>query len=116
MQAGTPNAILPGRTRNLMLAGALACGVALTGCTPTEEAKPETPAPETRIEGTTDPARPGVVIYDGYEAAIVQEGDTVSSVAERVGVSATALANYNGLRETSALRPGDELVLPPAGG
>lgn len=55
----------------------------------------------------------GIVRYDGYAAAIARPGDTVASVAARAGVPAAALAAYNGLREASTVRAGDELILPP---
>lgn len=90
----------------LLLAGALAA-CAAEGSTTTA------PGSGGAVTGTPDPSRSGVVVYDGYSAAIVQEGDTVATVASRVGVPAADLAAYNGLRETSTLRAGDELVLPP---
>lgn len=64
------------------------------------------------------PDASGVISYDGYQAAIARDGDTVADVAARVGVSATELGAYNGLSASHALRAGDELVLPaaPSGG
>lgn len=56
----------------------------------------------------------GVVDYGGYSAVVAQTGDTVESMAARAGVSASALASYNGLPAGYAPRPGDELILPPA--
>jgi len=58
----------------------------------------------------------GVVAYDGYEAAVAHDGDTVSSVADRIGLSASELGAYNGLAPDHPLRDGDELVLPPRPG
>ncbi len=58
----------------------------------------------------------GIVAYDGYAAARAREGDTVQSLAARVGLSATELGAYNGLSPTHPLRAGDELVLPPRPG
>lgn len=58
----------------------------------------------------------GIVTYDGYQTARARSGDTVGSVAERVGLSATQLGAYNGLPATHALRDGDELALPPRPG
>ncbi|MEO0995389.1 MAG: LysM peptidoglycan-binding domain-containing M23 family metallopeptidase [Pseudomonadota bacterium] len=58
----------------------------------------------------------GIVAYDGYAAARAQEGDTVSTLASRVGLSASELGAYNGLAPTHQLRAGDELVLPPRPG
>jgi murein DD-endopeptidase MepM/ murein hydrolase activator NlpD len=58
----------------------------------------------------------GIITYDGYQSAIARDGDTVSTVAERIGLSATQLGAYNGLPATHQLRAGDELVLPPRPG
>lgn len=63
------------------------------------------------------PAGPGgIVSYEGYQAAVAREGDTVASVAGRIGLSATELGAYNGLTPDHRLRAGDELVLPPKPG
>jgi len=63
------------------------------------------------------PAGPGgIVSYEGYQAAVAREGDTVASVAERIGLSASELGAYNGLTPDHRLRAGDELVLPPKPG
>ena len=64
---------------------------------------------------TTPDAR-GVISYDGYQAAAARSGDTVASVAQRIGLSASELGAYNGLSPTHPLRQGDELVLPPRPG
>jgi len=58
------------------------------------------------------PDATGIVSYDGYQAAVARDGDTVASIAGRIGLSATELASYNGLSADYALRAGDELVLP----
>ncbi|HSF94986.1 MAG TPA: peptidoglycan DD-metalloendopeptidase family protein [Thermohalobaculum sp.] len=58
----------------------------------------------------------GIVSYEGYQAAVARSGDTVGSVAERIGLSATELGAYNGLQASHPLRAGDELVLPPRPG
>ncbi len=72
------------------------------------------------VAATTRPAGPdpltGVINYDGYAAAVARDGDTVQSVADRVGLSASELGAYNGLAPSHRLRPGDELVLPPRPG
>ena len=65
---------------------------------------------------STAPDARGIVAYDGYEAAVARSGDTVASVARRIGLSASELGAYNGLSPTHPLRPGDELVLPPRPG
>jgi murein DD-endopeptidase MepM/ murein hydrolase activator NlpD len=63
------------------------------------------------------PAAPGgIVSYQGYQAAVARQGDTVASVAQRIGLSASELGAYNGLQPDQPLRAGDELVLPPKPG
>jgi murein DD-endopeptidase MepM/ murein hydrolase activator NlpD len=65
---------------------------------------------------STVPDARGIVTYDGYEAAVARSGDTVASVAGRIGLSASELGAYNGLSPTHPLQPGDELILPPRPG
>ena len=69
----------------------------------------------------TGSARPGadgrgVTSYPGYQVAAAQRGDTVASVAARLGINADELARYNALRPTDSLREGDVLALPGGGG
>lgn len=54
----------------------------------------------------------GVISYPGYQVALAQRGDTVASVAARVGLPAVELARYNALRPADALRDGEVLALP----
>ncbi len=65
---------------------------------------------------STAPDATDIVTYDGYQAAVARSGDTVASVAQRIGMSASELGAYNGLSPTHPLRPGDEMVLPPRSG
>ena len=64
----------------------------------------------------------GVVSYPGYQVAIAQRGDTVATVATRLGLGAEELARFNALQPGDALRPGEVLALPgrvasaPSGG
>ncbi|MEL7138526.1 MAG: LysM peptidoglycan-binding domain-containing M23 family metallopeptidase [Pseudomonadota bacterium] len=68
--------------------------------------------------GSAAPAAgtPGIVAYDSYEAAVAREGETVAEIGSRVGISGAELGAYNGLQPGTALRAGDELVLPPRPG
>lgn len=66
--------------------------------------------------GATDP-RPaadarGVISYPGYQVAVAQRGDTVASIAGRVGIAPDELARYNALRPADTLREGEVLALP----
>ncbi len=64
----------------------------------------------------------GVISYPGYQVVVARRGDTVTSVAQRLGVDAGQLASYNALRPSDSLRDGEVLALPgrvsaaPAGG
>ena len=60
------------------------------------------PAPDAR----------GVISYPGYQVAVAQRGDTVGSVAQRVGISPGELASYNAINANAPLREGEVLALP----
>ncbi|MEL6690470.1 MAG: peptidoglycan DD-metalloendopeptidase family protein [Pseudomonadota bacterium] len=67
-------------------------------------------------QGATSP-RPepdsrGVISYPGYQVVVAQRGDTVATVAERLGLSAAELASFNGLEPSVILRPGEIIALP----
>ena len=54
----------------------------------------------------------GVLSYPDYQLAKARRGDTVASMASRLGLNAGALAQTNALRETDPLREGELLLLP----
>lgn len=54
----------------------------------------------------------GVLNYPNYQVAVARRGDTVASVAARVGLGADELAGFNALRPDDKLRDGETLVLP----
>ena len=54
----------------------------------------------------------GVVTYPGYQVAMARRGDTVRTVAARVGIPAEELARHNTLPDTVILREGEILALP----
>ena len=60
------------------------------------------PAPDAR----------GVISYPGYQVAVARRGDTVSSLAARVGVDAGELARYNAVQPGNQLRDGEIMALP----
>ncbi|WP_170514598.1 LysM peptidoglycan-binding domain-containing M23 family metallopeptidase [Ruegeria atlantica] len=60
------------------------------------------PAPDAR----------GVITYPNYQVAVAQRGDTVASVAARVGLPEGELAVFNGLKPTDKLRDGEVIALP----
>lgn len=54
----------------------------------------------------------GVISYPGYQVAVARRGDTVASVASRVGLDGAELARYNALSLQDPLRDGEVLALP----
>ena len=54
----------------------------------------------------------GVISYPNYQVAVAGRGDTVRSVAARVGVGADELARYNAVSADAPLNPGEVLALP----
>ena len=74
-------------------------------------------------DSTTDAARQatanrpsadqrGIISYPDYQVAIAQRGDTVASVAARIGIPPADLASNNALQATDPLRQGEVLLLP----
>ena len=59
-----------------------------------------------------EPDSRGVISYPNYQVAVARRGDTVSSVASRVGVDAAELAKYNAMTASSTLNKGEVLALP----
>ncbi|MGH1578342.1 peptidoglycan DD-metalloendopeptidase family protein [Planktotalea sp.] len=53
----------------------------------------------------------GVITYPNYQVAVAQRGDTVASVAARIGADAGELARYNGLSTDTQLRQDEVLAL-----
>lgn len=54
----------------------------------------------------------GVITYATYQVAVARDGDTLASVASRVGTTAEALAQRNALPADYLLRQGEVLLLP----
>ncbi|MCQ0093187.1 LysM peptidoglycan-binding domain-containing protein [Roseovarius sp. M141] len=64
---------------------------------------------------TADRPKPdarGIISYPGYQVAIAQRGDTLASLAARIGVDANQLARYNGIQTGDPLRQGEVIALP----
>ena len=59
-----------------------------------------------------DPDDRGVLSYPNYQVAVARDGDTLASVADRVGLPAKELARYNGIKEDDPLRLGEVIALP----
>jgi len=62
-------------------------------------------------ERPTPDAR-GIISYPNYQVAVARRGDTVTDVANRVGIDAATLASYNAVKTNDPLREGEILALP----
>ncbi len=63
----------------------------------------------------------GIISYPGYQVAVARRGDTVASLAARIGGNAEDIARFNGIQTGDRLRKGEIVALPsrvaePAGG
>lgn len=54
----------------------------------------------------------GIISYPNYQVAVARRGDTLASVATRVGTDVNALARYNGIKPDDNLREGEIIALP----
>ncbi len=67
------------------------------------------------VNATADRPEPdarGIISYPGYQVAVARRGDTVASLAARIGVDARTLARYNGIQTGDTLREGEVVALP----
>jgi murein DD-endopeptidase MepM/ murein hydrolase activator NlpD len=71
-----------------------------------------TGAARTATGNRPTPDARGIISYPTYQVAVGQRGDTVASVAQRVGLDANALARFNGLTTGDTINAGEVLVLP----
>lgn len=78
-----------------------------------------------RNVGTANRPQPddrGIISYPSYQVAVARRGDTVGSLAQRIGLPPDELARFNGVTTGDTLRPGEVMALPrrvsepPAGG
>ena len=58
------------------------------------------------------PDNRGIITYPNYQVAIARFGDTMTSLAERIGFDPKALARFNGFRTGDRLRAGEVIALP----
>lgn len=54
----------------------------------------------------------GIISYPNYQVAVARQGDTVSTLAQRIGVNAGELARFNGMQPDDPLRGGEVIALP----
>ncbi len=89
--------------------------ILLAGCGGERRASP-TATPNTVltiVTPTVAPAKPSVAASSAAQQQyVVQEGDTLSSIAGRFGVSEAALQRANDLADPNAIYVGQELTVP----
>ncbi|MCI2398681.1 peptidoglycan DD-metalloendopeptidase family protein [Aliiroseovarius subalbicans] len=54
----------------------------------------------------------GIISYPNYQVAVARRGDTLASLAARIGVPAADLARFNGIPTDAALRKNELVALP----
>ncbi|MFZ5961375.1 peptidoglycan DD-metalloendopeptidase family protein [Thalassococcus sp. BH17M4-6] len=54
----------------------------------------------------------GVLSYPSYQVAVARRGDTLSTLATRIGLPVGELATFNGIRPEDPLRAGEVIALP----
>lgn len=64
------------------------------------------------VEPRPQPDGQGLISYPGYQVAVARHGDTVRSVANRIGVDPGELARHNAVAPDIVLRSGEVLALP----
>lgn len=64
------------------------------------------------VQNAPQPDARGVISYPGYQVAVARRGDTIGTIAARVGIPASQLAQYNAIPENVALRDGEIVALP----
>ncbi|WP_312530551.1 LysM peptidoglycan-binding domain-containing M23 family metallopeptidase [Paracoccus sp. (in: a-proteobacteria)] len=74
------------------------------GLSTTEAAAAAQPRPQ--------PDQRGVISYPGYQVAIARQGDTVATIAARLGLNAAQVAQYNAIDPNSGLNAGAVIALP----
>lgn len=97
--------------------------VLVTACSrndETESAPPTLPPPFAIVTPTPIPPGATVVItptptidISTLEKYTVEDGDSLSSIADQFGVSQDALAEINNIEDPNSLQAGQELVIPP---
>lgn len=70
----------------------------------TQAALAATPRPQ--------PDQRGVISYPGYQVAIARQGDTVASIAARLGLNAAQVARHNAIDANTVLNTGAVVALP----
>ncbi|OOY31159.1 LysM peptidoglycan-binding domain-containing protein [Thioclava sp. F36-6] len=64
------------------------------------------------VQDRPRPNDQGIITYPNYQVVVARRGDTVNSVAQRIGTDPGALARYNAVSPDAVLNAGEVLALP----
>jgi LysM repeat protein len=68
--------------------------------------------PQVATANRPSPDDRGVISYPNYQVALAENGDTINSMATRLGLSPSELARFNGIEPDTPLRRGEVIALP----
>ncbi|MFV1493662.1 peptidoglycan DD-metalloendopeptidase family protein [Phaeobacter sp. JH18-32] len=71
-----------------------------------------TKAAQTATASRPKPDAKGLITYPSYQVAVARRGDTLNDVAGRIGLPASELARFNGMKPDDPLRQGEIIALP----
>ncbi|MCY4301486.1 MAG: peptidoglycan DD-metalloendopeptidase family protein [Aestuariivita sp.] len=69
-------------------------------------------AARTAIEKRPEVDARGIISYPNYQVAVARNGDTTETVAQRLGINAQELADYNSIDPATPLQDGEIIALP----
>lgn len=96
--------------RAIRVALATILPLALAGCFLGDT--PPASLPPAAVQGNLSPDARGVISYARYQVALARDGETVSGLAQRLGLDGAALASANALPPDYRLRAGEVVLLP----
>lgn len=67
---------------------------------------------EAKTAAKPKPDDNGIISYPNYQVAVARKGDTIDTLANRIGLSPAELAKYNGIPDGVELRSGEVIALP----
>ncbi len=106
------------RVRSYLFAGVMVA-VLLASCgrsapeESSDDLEASTEIPETTLAPTTVTQPPTTAPPPTQPEYIVQQGDSLSVIAQRFGVSTEDLANFNGIEDVNSIQVGQKLTIPP---
>lgn len=69
-------------------------------------------AAQQAVQDRPRPDARGIITYPNYQVVVARRGDTVTSIAQRIGADPASLALYNAIAPNATLGAGEVLALP----